>query len=448
MDAAAEAAVLSAVMLSPVLLDEVRGLVEPHDFFMVQHRSIYEAILAADDSNQRIDVVTIAAQLRAAGRLEQIGGTPFLSQIVDATPSVPNVLEHARIVRQHALLRRLIGTLKDLTITAQQPETRADVLGFLTRAESEVFGVGLGVNERDNAKSMQEVMAHAAVVLDPSRPRVRRGISTGLHELDELSLGMIGGELWYVAGRPGMGKTALALGMAAAGAQTGHGAAFFSMEMDWPELGDRLLSSMSGVQHKAITKRELTAEQWTNAAAAMADLARYPVVIDDTRHLTPAMLRSSVRRQAARLRSRQLRLRVVVVDYVQLMAADVPSRSRNEELEAISRSLKLLAKEFDVTVLACAQLNRADKRAPGARPGLSDLRGSGALEQDADKVLFVHRDGGDGEGDERGDAELILGKGRNSGTGSCRVLWQRWCVRFTDRQQAGFDWRRVDPDDD
>lgn len=432
-------------MLSPALLDEVRDLVEPVDFFMGQHRHLYEAMLELDVAGTRIDLVTVAHQLRAGGKLQAIGGSAFLAQICDATPSVANAIEHARIIRRFGVLRRMGGTLTELAATALAPETRLDVDAFLQRCESEVFTANVATNARETASSARELMSTAMASLDPSRPREPRGVTTGLLELDQLTLGLMPGELWYVAGRPGMGKTALALGIAQAVAETGRHVAFFSMEMARAELGERLLSSDSGVPYKALQARQLSQDHWSKVVTSLDAVGRLPLFLDDARTLTPSKLRSRARRHASKLRrAHKGTLALVVVDYVQLMAWDAPSGNRNDELERISRELKILAGELGVTVIALAQLNRGSKDRSDKRPTITDLRGSGALEQDADKILFVHRD--EDEGDERGEAELILGKGRNTGRGRVTVSWEPWCVRFAAARQVGFAWQ--DPDHD
>lgn len=441
-DEAAEAAVLSAVMLKREMLDEVRDLLEPQDFFNGAHRTVFEAVLALDASDSPTDIVTIAHHLRNLDRLKQVGGSPFLASLIDATPAVAHVLEHARLVRRLAHLRRMGLALTALSAEARQVETRADVPGFLERCEAAIFAVaGADFGQRETASPLGDVMAGLADALNPSRPREPRGTTTGMHELDLLTLGFGPGELWYIAARPGIGKTALALGMSQAVAATGgRTACFFSLEMKRTELGERLVSAMSGVPYKAIQKRELSMAYYERAMNAAVELGRLPMVIDDLALLTPSRLRSRARKHIASLRAKHPHARpgIIVVDYVQLMADDSAQGNRNDQLERISRSLKILAGELGVAVVALSQLNRPKDRG-NARPSLTDLRGSGALEQDADKVLFVHRD--EAEGDERGDAELILGKGRNAGTGRVRVTWQPWCVRFTDSTQEGFAWQ-------
>lgn len=431
---------LSALMLKPALLDEVRDILEPLDFFAFQHRAVYEAILALDEARESIDVVTLAHELNIGGKLKMIGGTAFLAVLLDATPAVANAVDHARIIHELGVLRRMGGALRELAIVAQAVETRGDVPAFLQRCESEVFSASTSSTARETSSTMREMMIAAAAAFDPNKPRAPRGASTGMRELDELTLGLLPGELWYVAARPGQGKTALALGIAAGVANTARHALFFSMEMKRSELQERMLSAESGVPFKQLQKRELSHEHWGQVTIALDRLSHLPMIVDDASLLTPSRLRSRVRRHASALRGADPhgRLALVVVDYVQLMAADNPSGNRNDELERISRALKMLAGEFECTVLALSQLSRPGQKGSTTRPTLSDLRGSGALEQDADKVLFIHRDD-ESEGEERGEAELILGKGRNSGTGKVGVLWEPWCVRFREAKQGGFD---------
>jgi len=432
--------VLSALVISPGRIDELRDVLEPADFLLVQHRVLFEALLALDDAGTTVDTVTLTHHLTAVGKFAQIGGSKFLGEIIDATPSVANVAEHARIIRGFGLLRRMSGTLRDLAAQAQAPETRNDVDGFLSRCEAEVFSANLSSAERLTSSSLHAVMVDAVAALDPMRAGESRGISTGLRELDDLTHGLLPGELWYVAARPGIGKTALALGIASAVARAERHALFFSMEMKRPELGERLLSSDSAVPYKALQKRSLDADQWGKVTMSVDRLARLPIVIDDASTLTPSRLRSRARRHARTLHASHPHssLALVVVDYVQLMAWDKPTGSRNDDLEHISRALKVLAGELGVAVLALSQLNRGgagSRDRADKRPTLSDLRGSGALEQDADKVLFVHREEGEAS-NERGEAELILGKGRNAEKGAVAVTWQPWCVRFVETQHA------------
>ncbi len=430
-DPTAEAAVLSALMLKPGLFDELRDELDAADFFLMNHRWLFEAITALDAAGEQIDIVTVGHRLQSTGRLKDMGGPAFLVTITDATPSVANVAAHARIIRQFSALRRMSSTLQTLASISQAPETRVDVDGFLERCETEVFGAHVTA-VRDTSSSLREVMATATASLSTETGGGARGVSTGMSALDELTLGLVPGELWYVAARPGMGKTALALGISASVAANGGHAACFSMEMKRPELAERLISSDSGVPLKALQKRELSGDQWSRVTQTVQRLSHLPLMLDDASTLTPSRLRSRVRRHASTLRAQhpEGKLALVVVDYVQLMAWDKPTGNRNDELERISRALKILAGEFGVTVLALAQLNRGLKDRADKRPGLLDLRGSGALEQDADKVLLVHRD----EQDERGDADLILAKGRNAALGAIAVRWEPWCVRFCENQ--------------
>lgn len=435
---------LSAMMLKREVLDVVRDVLIVEDFFSFQHRAVYEAILELDAASKPFDVVTVRYRLEAAGRLQQLGGSAFLSNLVDATPAVANVVEHARLVHDLGLLRRMKDTLERLALAARLGETRADVQGFLERCEGEVFHANAAESDRDSSSGIDEMMALAVTELTTPAAQAPRGVTTGLIALDEISLGLVPGELWYVAGRPGMGKTALALGFAETVASTGRGAVVFSMEMKRHELSERMLSASSGVDSKLIHKRALSDAQLTEVIGAATKLGAYPIRLDDTAALTASTLRSRIRRHVAAIRAKTstAHLALVVVDYVQLMSVERKSGSRNEDLEDISRTLKILAGEFECTIVALSQLKRPDPRSPVTRPSLSDLRGSGALEQDANKVLFIHR-APDDDPNARGEAELILAKGRNTGPGKARVTWLPWCVRFQDREQGAFAYSGV-----
>lgn len=441
-DPLAEAAVLSAAILSPNARDELRDELGPDDFTLQPHRIVYRALLELDDANEAVDVITLRAHLDAAGELRAVGGAAFLAQLLDATPTLAHTVKHARLVRRLADLRRMRHKLAELLKDANAGETLGNVPGFLERCEAEIFALAGHDAGRETSSTMREVMEVARDSLTDTQAPAR-GASTGLGGFDDVTLGLRPGELWYVAARPGQGKTALAMGIAAAAAAEHSHAVVFSLEMDRQELGERLISARSGVGLSQLQQRKLSQDNWSRVTGALQELSHLPIVVDDASQLTPSRLRSRMRRHASRLRSEYQRgkLGLVVVDYVQLLGGEPSWRglSRADELERISRALKLLAKEYSVTVLALSQLNRGQMGRTDKRPTLSDLRGSGALEQDADKVVFIHRD--EAEGEERGEAELILAKGRNRATGSVSVRWQPWCVRFVDEDpQAGFQY--------
>lgn len=441
-DTLAEAAVISACMLSREALDEVRDELSPEDFFLGAHQTVFAALLELDEANEAIDVITVRAHLEGQGTLRAVGGALFLSQLVDATPTLGHAVKHARIVRRLADLRRMRGKLRELLAQAHEPEVLGDVPGFLEQCEAEIFALSGQRIERETSSTLREVMLETREQLSPESASVARGAPTGLTRFDELTLGLRPGELWYVAARPGQGKTALAMGIAAAAGRAATHAVVFSLEMDRTELGERMLSATSGVGLTQLQERKLSAAHWSQVTSGLEQLSHLPMIVDDASQLSPSRLRSRMRRHASRLRAEypQGKLGLVVVDYVQLMGGESTWRglSRADELERISRALKLLAKEFGVTVLALSQLNRGQFSRTDKRPTLSDLRGSGALEQDADKVVFIHRD--EVEGEERGEAEIILAKGRNRATGSVTVRWQPWCVRFVDELQPGLSY--------
>ena len=442
---------LSAVLLDPRRLDTVRDVVSPDDFWSGANRTIFEAFIDLDVGRETIDPVTLSHHLEAKGALKRIGGTAYIGTVLEATPALANVLEHASIVRRLARLRRMDHALKALSIAAHAAETRLDIDGYLQRCESEIFAVNMQSSAQETASTMHELMASAAVEINTPGAQAVRGVTTGLRDLDQISLGFVPGELWYVAAYTGMGKTSLAGGFLEAVGSTGRGACFFSGEMERDELKWRTISSRSGVPLKGLLLHQLDQRQVDAAVAAIAELDRFPIVVDNEPMLTPSKLRSRIRRHGAELRARypHCGLSLVVVDYVQLMHGDKPSyRTKNDELEEVSRALKLMAQEFKTTIVALSQLNRGDVKFANKRPGLRDLRGSGALEQDADKVLFIHRAPDDEENgsSSEGDAELILAKGRNSGKGRADVVWQPWCVRFVDRPQERLEFGPTDYD--
>ncbi len=417
-DPTAEAAVLSALMLKPGLFDELRDELDAADFFLMNHRWLFEAITALDAAGEQIDIVTVGHRLQSTGRLKDMGGPAFLVTITDATPSVANVAAHARIIRQFSALRRMSSTLQTLASISQAPETRVDVDGFLERCETEVFGAHVTA-VRDTSSSLREVMATATASLSTETGGGARGVSTGMSALDELTLGLVPGELWYVAARPGMGKTALALGISASVAANGGHAACFSMEMKRPELAERLISSDSGVPLKALQKRELSGDQWSRVTQTVQRLSHLPLMLDDASTLTPSRLRSRVRRHASTLRAQhpEGKLALVVVDYVQLMAWDKPTGNRNDELERISRALKILAGEFGVTVLALAQLPRWPRSA--WRPVEPRLEGSrGQAPGSARPPGFGRARAGRRQGAAR--APRRAGRARRRGSDSCQ----------------------------
>lgn len=428
----AEGAVLSACLLSQEATDEVVTLLGPEDFFADANRRIFGAIGELAREGKNPDIVAVAELLRGANRLAQVGGTPYLAQICDTTPAISNIGEHCRIVAELARVRRAQNVCH--RFAAEAYGDVGPVREWLATVEHEIYQATASHGEERETVGMYGDIARETfddVYRWASGPGAL-GTPMGFAALDRHVGGCVGGDLWYIAGRPGMGKTAfvkqvlvnIVEPLTAVGDDLfrENGAVMFSMEMSRQQLMLRAIAQRANIRIRELRSGNLSKQQWDAFSAAVAEFDSLPIIIDDAEALTPAKLRGKLRRHIATLRARFPRMKRVAavgVDYVQLMLADVATKqTRNEQIEEISRSLKGLAKTFDTTVLALSQLNRPDKRLTKVpRPGLTDLRDSGALEQDADVVLFIHREDEYRAPAERtGDAELIVGKGRNCGT--------------------------------
>lgn len=453
-DLDAEAACLSSALLSADARAQVAALVHEPDWYAERHRWIWHAISELERSGQRVDLVTVATWLRDHDRLQACGGTPYLAQLADATPSVSNVGAHAQIVADRARVRQLMAECQ--AISAEGYGELGDAREFLLDAEARVYNATSAVVRGTGGASLGEAAraayAHAGRVHAGERIPAW---ATGYRELDDLLGGWKPAQVYVVAGRPGMGKSVFAFGalerLVRANADLAGVA--FSMEMKHQECAQRALSRASRVPLPTLERAVMSPGQWRRTAAAIDELADLPIWIDDTKRLTPFKIRSRARRHMSELRERfgsALRLGVIVVDYVQLLSADGEHDSRVQEYEAISRELALLADDLDATVIAVAQLNRANeergsKRGGERRPQLSDLKGCGAWEQDAHKVIFVHREDYYEKDRDKHDglAEIILAKARDRRSGSCTLRWEGECTLLEshedDPQRAMFE---------
>lgn len=449
-DLDAEAAMLSAMLLDGAAVDVVRDHAAPDDCYSDANRRIFQAILEVLEHSTTADIVTVAGWLRAEGRLEQIGGAKYLAQIADTTPAIAHVAAHAELVRKTAVQRRALADLQVLIADAYAHPGR--VGEWLEELERTVFAVVDGQRTRLTGEAMAELVASEyADIGRAARGEITGGRTTGFDKLDELTGGFVEGDLWYLAGRPGMGKTALAYGMARSAllppedVEPDAFGVFFSLEMTRKQVGQRSLSFESGVPLGPLRRGRLEPKQWTALASALEHVSALPLIVDPERQLTPARIRSRLRRYVAQARKRwpKARLRLVVVDYLQLLGTDLGEGSTNEKLEDTSRKLKLVAGEFECCVVALSQLNReVEKRNPkDKRPTLADLRGSGAVEQDGDNILFIYRDDEyKAPGAKKdGTAELILRKGRNSGQGLVWAKFEGACTRFSPYGEAQRD---------
>lgn len=430
----AEKSMLGAMMLSADAAANGLGAVKPDAFYRQAHTRIYQAVEHLFGRGEPIDVVTVAARLEASGELEQVGGKSYLLDIVNTVPLAGNVGQYAAIVKRTSMLRRLIEAATQ--IAALGYEAPDDVDEVVEQAEKAIFDV---TNERVEAtfRPIDELLADGWHKLEELYERQEHltGITTGFTELDRVLAGMHRGDMIVLAARPSVGKTALALNIAVNAAKKGAAVAIFSLEMSSEQLVMRMLSTESRVDGQLLRTGRVGDEHWPMLMNAMGRLDTCDLHVDDTAGLSVLELRAKARRL---LRGKANGL--VIVDYLQLMQpGGRRSENRQVEIAEISRGLKILAKELDVPVLALSQLSRAVEQRADKRPVLSDLRESGAIEQDSDVVMFIHRDMyGRGDGNEsggesdppKGTADIIVAKHRNGPTDTVRLVYHEPYMRF------------------
>ena len=426
----AEQSVLGGLMLDNESVASVEDRVSADDFYRHEHRLIFLAITALSSAAKPYDVITVSEWLRDAGQIDKVGGVPYLAELLDNTPTAANIAAYADIVRSRSVLRRLIRAGTDIADRAYLPEGRtSDEL--LDLAESQVFEIanqhGRG---RQGYRDIKELAAHALERIDILFHQASpiTGVATGFTDFDELTAGLQTSDLVIVAGRPSMGKTAFAINIAEyAALQDGHTVAIFSMEMPGEQLAMRMISSLGRVDQHKVRTGKLSEDDWPGLVSAVGLLSeKAKMFIDDTPALTPGELRARCRRL-----SRDHGLGLVIVDYLQLMQVPGTKENRATEISEISRSLKALAKELRVPVVAVSQLNRELEKRPNKRPVMSDLRESGAIEQDADLIAFIYRDEVyDEESPDKGTAEIIVAKQRNGPIGTVRMTFLGQYTRF------------------
>ena len=464
-DLGAEAAVLSAILLAPDVFDSVFGLVKSDSFYADANRRIYGAMTELHSKGRAIDIISVASFLKDRGTLEQIGGAPYLAQLSDATPSVANVEEHAKVVAEKARVRKVISVCQ--SYAAQGYGDYGTAQEFVDGAEQAIFDLAQQ-DEKNAVMPIRDALEAAFRVLEEASQNGEgiTGIPTGFHELDKTTSGIHSGELYIIAGRPGMGKTSFVMNLACNSAsptvsgkgeaeveQAGYGVAFFSLEMPREQLAARLLSSEARVDVSKIRSGLIGADDWNRLTETASYLGKLPLWIDDTPAISLLDLRAKIRRLHAdiargsdKLQCKKLGL--VVIDYLQLMQGRRDAGSREQEISEISRGLKQLAKEMDVGVIALSQLNRSveTRSTRDKRPQLSDLRESGAIEQDADAIIFIYRDEYyfPNETTEPGVAEIILAKQRNGPTGTVKVSFTGNFTRFDNLAQNTYDLDQFD----
>ncbi len=454
-DLDAESAVLSALLLERDALDRVQELVKADFFYSPANRRIYEACLALTQEGSPIDVVTVGGWLKSRERLAEVGGVPYLATIVDSVPSVANLEAYARIVREKWRVRTLIATCQ--RVAAEAYGDVGMVQSFIDTAEQAVYEIAR-TPESSTVQPIKDIIVSAFKKLQEAGSRGDRitGLSTGFPMIDELTSGLHEGDLNIVAARPGMGKTSFVLNLAVnvaapaivqgedgdAGAQErpGAGVVFFSLEMPREQIATRMVCSEAQVDVGLVRKGLLRGDDWSKLTQAAAFLSQIPIWVDDTSAISLLDVRSKVRRIQAELQRStpagqpERKLGLVVIDYLQLMKGRDGAQSREQEISEISRGLKQLAKELRVPVIALSQLNRAveTRSEKNKRPQLSDLRESGAIEQDADMIVFIYRDEYYNRDTTtmKGIAEIIVAKQRNGPTGKVPVRFIGSCTRF------------------
>ncbi|OGA18415.1 MAG: replicative DNA helicase [Betaproteobacteria bacterium RIFCSPLOWO2_02_FULL_66_14] len=429
----AEQSLLGGLMLDNQAFDKIADLVRAEDFYRDDHRRIYRHLVKLIEAGKPADVVTLAESIESSEDRDKTGGAAYLGALSQSTPSALNIRRYAELVRERAVQRRLAHVATEIAESALTP-TGKDVRQLLDEAESRILEVGeSGARANQGFKDIKQELARVLERIDDLYHRGNAssvtGIPTGFIDLDEKTAGLQSGDLIIIAGRPSMGKTALALNIAEhVAVDNGLPVAIFSMEMSGTQLAARILGSIAHVdQHKMRTGR-LTDDEWQRLSHAMGRLHETPIFVDETAALNSLELRA----RARRLRRQCGKLGLVVVDYLQLMSASSQGENRATEISEISRSLKALAKELEAPVIALSQLSRAVEGRNDRRPMMSDLRESGAIEQDADVIFFIYRDEVyfPDKPESRGRAEVIIGKQRNGPIGRVDLTFLGQYTRF------------------
>lgn len=427
---AAEQSVLGAMLLSKDAIADVLEQIRPTDFYRPAHQMIYDAILDLYGRGEPADPVTVATSLDRNGRLKHIGGPAYLFSLTQAVPVAASAGYYAQIVAEKAVLRRLVEAGTRIVQYGYAGADGQDVAEVVDRAQAEIYDVA-GENRNSDITSLSDLLQPTVDELDAiaGRGGISLGVPTGFIDLDELTNGLHPGQMITVAARPGMGKSTWALDvMRSASIRHGMGSVIFSLEMSRTEIVMRLLSAEAKVKLADMRSGRMSDHDWTRLARRMSEIDQAPLFVDDSANLTMMEIRAKARR----LKQRH-DIRLIVVDYLQLMTSGKKVESRQQEVSEFSRNLKLLAKELDVAVIAVSQLNRGPEQRTDKRPLLSDLRESGAIEQDSDMVILIHRpDANDRDDPRMGEADLIVAKHRNGPTATITVAHQLHLSRFTD----------------
>ena len=442
----AESSVLGGLLLDNASWDRVGDMLADSDFYRYEHRLVFGAVAALINANKPADVITVHEHLKNLGKAEEIGGLTYLNALAQYVPSAVNIRRYAEIVRERAVLRKLVGATDEIAADAFNPMGRP-VAQIVDQAEQKIFNIGEhGARLKQGFQGMDSLVV---ALLDrvqelADNPQDVTGVRTGFHDLDRMTAGFQAGDLVVLAARPSMGKTALAINIAEHVALNENlPVAVFSMEMGAAQLAVRIVGSIGRIDQSHLRTGKLTDDEWPRLTEAIEKLRNISLHIDESAGLTSTELRASARRLARQ--SGQLGL--IVVDYLQLMSGSGGSNEENRatELGEISRGLKMLAKEMQCPVLALSQLNRSVETRSDKRPMMSDLRESGAIEQDADIIMFIYRDDyyNKETSKEPGVAEVIIAKQRNGPTGTVKLAFLKPITKFESLVYGSGDQDRV-----
>ncbi len=435
----AEQSILGGLMLDDSKWEVVSDLVTETDFYRADHRLVFHAIARLAGENKPLDVVTISEELDRLGQLDEAGGFAYLGELANRTPSASNIRSYAEIVRERAVFRSLIHVAGEIADSSFNPQGRSST-ELVDDAERKVFAISESRTKIGGPQYVNTVLKKTVDRIDElSKTDAKMtGITTGFRDLDDRTSGLQKSDLVIVAARPSMGKTAFSMNLAENALLSGKKPVLvFSMEMPADAILMRMLSSIGRIDQTRVRSGNLEEEDWPRLTSAVSMLMDQPLYIDDTAALSPTEVRSRARRVA---RENNGELGLILIDYLQLMRVPGNTEGRTSEISEISRSLKALAKELECPVVALSQLNRSLEQRTDKRPVNSDLRESGAIEQDADVIMFIYRDEYYNENSEdKGLAEIIIGKQRNGPTGRIKLAFQGQYTRFDDLTHIDYD---------
>ncbi|MUI14891.1 replicative DNA helicase [Massilia dura] len=428
----AEQSVIGGLLRDNAAWDRIADFMHAEDFYRYDHRIIFEQMVRLINAGKPADVITVFEALTMLGKADEVGGLQYLNAMAQNTPSAANIRRYAEIVRDRGVLRKLITVADEISGTAFSPQGK-EVKQMLDEAESKIFAIAeQGARGSQGWTAVQPLLTQVVERIDELYSRDSgseiTGVPTGFADLDKMTSGLQAGDLVIVAGRPSMGKTAFSVNIGENVAiEAGLPVAVFSMEMGGAQLAMRMLGSVGQLDQHRLRTGKLNDEDWPRLTHAIQKMNEAQLYIDETPALNPIEMRARARRLARQCG----KLGLIIVDYLQLMTGSQPGDNRAAEISEISRSLKGLAKELHCPVIALSQLNRSLEQRPNKRPVMSDLRESGAIEQDADVIIFLYRDEVyNPDSPDKGTAEIIIGKQRNGPIGAIRLTWMGMYTKF------------------